>query len=127
MSHRARSSQQGAGGTSHLRPVGKRAGAPPSSSPQLCSCLLTSKEEGKKQQSHDWEGLGFIPEQPTQDREGSAESPAPPLCAFSSSFQGFISRVLTTFLVQPGLKKNKTMSIVTNVFIRSVIIRIHIC
>lgn len=39
----------------------------------LCSCLLTSKEEGKKQESHDWEGLGFIPERPTQDREQSAE------------------------------------------------------
>lgn len=56
---------------------GKASWTPPSSSPQLCSCLLTSKEEGKKQESHDWEGLGFIPEQPTQDREGSAESPAP--------------------------------------------------
>lgn len=28
MSHRARSSQERAGGTSHLRPVGKRAGPP---------------------------------------------------------------------------------------------------
>lgn len=56
--------------------------------PPLCSCLLTSKEEGKKQESHDWEGLGFIPKQPTQDRERSAERltrervAAPLLCRF---------------------------------------------
>lgn len=43
---------------------GKASWTPPS---LLCSCLLTSKEEGGgwKQESHDWEGLGFIPEQPS--------------------------------------------------------------
>lgn len=76
MSHRARSSQQGAGGTSHLRPVGKRAG-PPLLSAALLLPLNFQGGGKKKQESHDWEGLGFIPEQPTQDREGSAESPAP--------------------------------------------------
>lgn len=69
MLHRARSSQEPAGGTSHLRPVGKRA-APPFSA-LLLPLNFQGGGGGGKQESHDWEGLGFIPEQATGAREQS--------------------------------------------------------
>lgn len=65
------------------RNVASAAGGKASWSPPFllsAALLLPLNFQGggkKKEQSHDWEGLGFIPEQPTQDREGSAESPAP--------------------------------------------------
>lgn len=59
------------------RNVASAAGGEASWTPPFSAALLLPLNfQGggkKKQESHDWEGLGFIPERPTQDREQSAE------------------------------------------------------